>query len=404
VSFNRRQFLRSGLGLGAGAVLAGWLPRRSLAAVGLPSDGLSATFDFVAGGTPLGLCPFLEEDTGSLEKLQGDGLDGRLFHDLSWLSPNALVTPNSKFFIRTRTPDQLDRSQAWAIELAGLVEKTQTLTLEDLARMPQASTGPVVMECSGNGRQMGFGMLSCASFEGVPLTAIFARMRPTGSGARVLVTGFDEHSKLSANNHSTKGSSWVFSPKDLEHAVLATSMNGEPLTSDHGAPVRLMIPGWYGCTCIKWVNSIRFVEDDILATPQMQEFAGRTHQQGIPHLARDYAPSSIDQAAMPIRVERWRLNKDLVHRIVGVTWGGGKLAATQLGIRCSQNMPSEDPFFPVPDCAPRSGTFGWSLWSALWQPKATGNYALQLVVNDPTVVTRRLATGYYTRVVRIDEV
>ena len=38
-------------------------------------------------------------------------------------------------------------------------------------------------------------------------------------------------------------------------------MNGAPLPRDHGLPVRLLMPGWYGCTCIKWVDEIRFVDE-----------------------------------------------------------------------------------------------------------------------------------------------
>src|SRR5207244_10106429 len=89
------------------------------------------------------------------------------------------------------------------------------------------------------------------------------------------------------------------------NAFLATDMNGQPLTKYHGAPIRLLVPGWYGCTCIKWVNAITFVDDDAEPTSHMQEFAARTHQQGTPKLARRYRPAIIEQAAMPIRVEKW---------------------------------------------------------------------------------------------------
>ena len=65
-------------------------------------------------------------------------------------------------------------------------------------------------------------------------------------------------------------------------------MNGKPLTKDHGAPIRLIVPGWYGCACIKWVNEITLVDDGAEATSQMQEFAGSTQEVGVPKLVRDY--------------------------------------------------------------------------------------------------------------------
>ena len=136
---------------------------------------------------------------------------------------------------------------------------------------------------------------------------------------------------------SVPGASWIFSRDDLQRALLALRMNGAPLPRDHGFPVRLIVPGWYGCACIKWVNRIELVPDDAPATSQMREFASRTHQPfdasrragsptaagpGPPQaLARDYLPAVIDTAAMPVRVEKWVASGHVFYRIVGITWG-----------------------------------------------------------------------------------
>ena len=103
-------------------------------------------------------------------------------------------------------------------------------------------------------------------------------------------------------------------------------MNGEPLPLDHGAPVRLVVPGWYGCSWIKWVDELRLATPDAAATTQMREFAGRTHQDGVPELARDYEAPAIDLAATPIRVERRRVDGGIEYRIVGIAWGGTEAA------------------------------------------------------------------------------
>ena len=65
-----------------------------------------------------------------------------------------------------------------------------------------------------------------------------------------------------------------------------------------------------------------FVNDDEPATSQMSEFAARTMQNGNPPLARDFIPAFIDQAAMPVRVEKWSLGGQVVYRVVGLIWGG----------------------------------------------------------------------------------
>src|SRR6185369_9127809 len=128
---------------------------------------------------------------------------------------------------------------------------------------------------------------------------------------RVLVSDFDEYAAPYDPAHSTPGASWIFSFEQLATAFLATRMNGEALPEDHGAPVRLFVPGWYGCACIKWVNAIALVDDTAEATSQMQEYASRTGQTGVPALAKDYLPGVIDQAAMPVRVEQWRVEGKL---------------------------------------------------------------------------------------------
>ena len=70
-------------------------------------------------------------------------------------------------------------------------------------------------------------------------------------------------------------------------AFLAVRMNGAPLTADHGAPVRLVVPSWYGCSWIKWVDRLSLVGADAPTPTHMVEFLTRTQQSGITKLARD---------------------------------------------------------------------------------------------------------------------
>src|SRR4029453_17551387 len=120
------------------------------------------------------------------------------------------------------------------------------------------------------------------------------------------------------------GGSWIFALDELREAFLATGMNGVPLPADHGAPVRLVVPGWYGCVCIKWVNAIEFVDDRVPPTGQMIEFAARTHQRGVPSRAIDFHAAAIDQAAFPVRVEHWSTGSRSAYRVIGILWGGEK--------------------------------------------------------------------------------
>jgi DMSO/TMAO reductase YedYZ molybdopterin-dependent catalytic subunit len=194
---------------------------------------------------------------------------------------------------------------------------------------------------------------------------------------------------------------WIFSRDDLERsgAFLATAMNGVDLPRDHGAPVRLVVPGWYGCACIKWVTRIELVADTAAATPHMRTFARRTHQTGLPILARDFTAAVIDQAAMPVRVEKWRVGSRLVYRIVGIIWGGTK-PTNALQIRVHH----DEPFVPVSDCPVPTTNTTWSIWSHAWRPGAPQRYEIVLKVSDPAIRTRRLDLYFYAREVIIDEV
>jgi len=213
-----------------------------------------------------------------------------------------------------------------------------------------------------------------------------------------LITGFDHYATKSTT--SVPGAGWVFSIDELKaaEAFLATEMNGKPLTADHGAPVRLVVPGWYACTCVKWVTTVTFVDDAAEATSQMQEYAARTHQSGLPALARDFQPATIDPAAMPIRVEKWLVEGKIKYRVVGIAWGGTSPIKT-LMIRFN---PEED-YVPV-DNFTQTKNDPWTLWTHAWSPKEPGTYSIRLAVRDPSVRTRRLDSGYYVRSVEISEV
>jgi hypothetical protein len=255
-----------------------------------------------------------------------------------------------------------------------------------------------VMECAGNVRLTRFGLISAGDWAGVRLTDILKGMKPNSAGTRVLISGFDRYSRESKT--SVPGASWVFSLEEIKtaRAFLATELNGQPLTRDHGAPVRLCVPGWYGCCCIKWVNEIAFVREDAEATSQMQEYAARTLQKGVPQLAGDYMPAVMEQAAMPVRVEKWSVADRIAYRIVGIAWGGSVPVKT-LQIRFNP----EEEYVPV-DHFSQTQNDPWTVWTHAWFPKEPGTYTIRLAVKEPVVQARKLDSGYYARTVEITEI
>ncbi|PYU49140.1 MAG: hypothetical protein DMG48_17900 [Acidobacteria bacterium] len=386
---DRREFLGASL-LGSGALLLGL---DKLSAFAKPQNEPDNPF---RGGKQLEILEFTGESQAPLDTMIGAGLDARQFSDLSRLSPEQLVTPIEKFYTRTCASELLDGGKPWTIKVGGLVQEPVNLTVEDLGKSAKPM-GMHLMECSGNTRATRFGLLSVADWIGVPISDLLATQIKPRTG-RVMVSGFDEYPMKSAT--SIPGADWVFTVEQLKasKAFLATEMNGQPLSKDHGAPVRLIMPGWYGCTSIKWVNAITFVNENFLATSQMQEFAARTHQQGIPKLARDYRPAIIDQAAMPIRVEKWFVDGRIKYRVVGILWGGSHLVKA-LEIRFN---PEED-HVRVSHFSQTTND-PWSFWEHAWTPKTLGSYMIRLRVADPLVETKRLDSGHYVRSVEVTEI
>lgn len=316
----------------------------------------------------------------------GTGLDARRFTDLSRLQPDRLITPTPEMFLRTAAPPTLDAALAeWPLPLD---------PLRDAAR----PMGAHLIECSGNTNPDNFGLMSVVEFDGVPLDD-YLHSRAGGSTATaVCVSGLD-HEEPSRS--SRPGASWVFSRDQIKStgAFLAVRMNDAPLPKDHGAPVRLVVPGWYGCSWIKWVNDIRVVTSDEPVTAQMVEFSLRTHQRDVPRRALDYEPPAIDLAATPIRVEKRRIDGRLEYRVVGIVWGGSQ-PVDRLMIRFRPG----DPPVPFSLCpAPRS-TQTWSLWEYRWRPTEPGVYSIALTAADPDIRTRRLDVSFYVRRVIIDDV
>lgn len=327
----------------------------------------------------------------------GAELDGRLFTDLSSLTTESGATPTRNFYIRTRASTLLDASKPWSIQFTGLVEKPVTILADQLRKMARPM-GRHLMECAGNYRGVHFGMISVADWHGVLLQDVLEIAKPSSQGNRVMVSGFDQYASKSQT--SVPGASWIFTLEQLktQGAFLATEMNGQPLTADHGFPVRLVIPGWYGCACIKWVNEIAFVDENARATSQMQEYAARTMQSGVPRFAKEYQPAAIDCAAMPIRVEKWLVNGKTEFRVVGIQWGNARGVE---GLEIQFNP--EEKYFPVENFVMSNNSW-WNLWRHAWIPQNPGTYLIRLRTKGTSVTARRLESGYYVRSIEILEI
>ncbi len=148
------------------------------------------------------------------------------------------------------------------------------------------------------------------------------------------------------------------------------------------------------------MNEIKFVDDNQPATLQMHEFASRTFQPlhldeanprppGLgPDKARDYRPATIDQVALPVRVEAWRLDGKLAYRVVGITWGGPRRTDKLLIRFVHGNAPR---YGPVQFCQSKTSNPEYGIWCHRWQPKRRGGYWIEMRLGDHTIRSRKMS-------------
>jgi len=177
------------------------------------------------------------------------------------------TTPNSKFYIRNNgnPPEMPANPDAWKLTIDGEVNKPLEITLGDLKKKYRAQTLRMVLECGGNGRsffspptsgnQWTNGGAGCAEWTGVSLADVLRTAGVKPSGIYTANYGADVH--LSGDPKRLTLSRGVRIAKAMEpQSLLVWAMNGKPLESVHGAPLRLVIPGWAGSASHKWLTKI----------------------------------------------------------------------------------------------------------------------------------------------------
>ena len=390
----RREILKASLTAG-GVALAGFheMP--------LPAFCEDVKRDGFQGGKYLGRIEFLGEGHIPMDTPMGDGPEGRLYTNLSAITPENPITPTEKFYVRTAGSDLLDDRKPGVIKVGGLVSHPAEVSMTELRKISRPG-GLHLMECSGNVRLAHFGMLGVADWTGALVSDLLASVKIEKGASHISISGFNRYPDDSST--PTPGKSWIFTLDELSssRAFFATEMNGASLTRDHGAPVRLFVPGWYGCACIKWVDEVKLLGENTATTSQMREYAGRTMQQGVPELVKDYRPAIIEQAAMPIRIEKWLVGRRIKYRVTGIAWGGSR-PISGLEIRFGSVPNSSEDFAPVDDFS-QPANDPWSFWTHAWTPTKPGTYFIQLRVKDRTIRARRLDAGYYVRSAEITEI
>jgi sulfane dehydrogenase subunit SoxC len=177
---------------------------------------------------------------------------------------------------------QVEPSQ-WELRVDGHVERPLQLGLDDLRSRP-AQTLAVTLECAGNGRAFLSPRsisqpwlteaVGTAEWTGTPLAPLLREAGLAPDGTEVVFTGLDRGVQGGVEHPYER--SLALDDALHDEVLLAYAVNGEPLPPQHGYPLRLIVPGWYGMTQVKWLRAITVVGDTFRGW--QQEVAYRLRQ------------------------------------------------------------------------------------------------------------------------------
>ena len=170
------------------------------------------------------------------------------------------ITPAGLHYLLVHYDVPIVDPTAWRLEIGGAVERPLTLTLDDLRARPAIEL-TVTMECAGNGRALLpdprpqsqpwlAEAIGTGAWTGTPLAPILAEAGLDDDAVEVVFSGLDQG--VEGGEIQQYERSLPVEEALREDVLLAYGMNGGPLLAQHGFPLRLVVPGWYGMTHVKW--------------------------------------------------------------------------------------------------------------------------------------------------------
>jgi len=312
-----------------------------------------------------------------------DGMILRSYRFVDLESPvdyfNTWLTPVPHFFVRNHMhePSELEAGD-WRLSIGGEVEKPLTLALAELSRF-ESHAVVNTLECAGNGRslqrpqvpgiQWGKGAVSTARFTGPRLRDVLQRAGVKSTGKHVMFRGLDEvPGKVPPFIRSIPIEKAIDSD-----TLIATHMNGLPLTKHHGFPARALVPGWIGAASCKWLTEIKVLESEFVGNFMSPgyRFPNQPGQPGEAVKPEDTHPltalSVKSVIAGPLDGATVKSGKVSVH---GAAWAGeADIAKVEIS---TDGGTSWNPATLGHD----QSHYAWRLWSFNWKAAKSGDYAI----------------------------
>jgi DMSO/TMAO reductase YedYZ molybdopterin-dependent catalytic subunit len=257
------------------------------------------------------------------------------------------------------------------------------LSLEDLRGLGASTTTSVVstMECAGNGRTalapLAAGepwqtnAVATARWTGVPLRVVLERAGLRPSTREILAAGVDRGQPDDAPAALAYERGLPLDKALDGDTLLAWEMNGAPLTREHGAPLRLVVPDWYGMASVKWLTRLEARAEPFEGYYQAQRYV------------YDLADASAVVPVSTMRVKALIVSPaEGAHvglepiTLRGRAWSGeAPIARVEVSTRGGDSW-EEARLLGAPSA------HAWTAWEFTWRPSAPGRHALRVRATD----------------------
>jgi DMSO/TMAO reductase YedYZ molybdopterin-dependent catalytic subunit len=277
------------------------------------------------------------------------------------------ITPTGLHYLLIHFDIPAVDASSWRLRLDGLVDRPLELTLDELRTRPRR-TVPVTLECAGNGRARLqprplsnpwlLEAIGTAEWTGTPLGPLLDEAGLRREAIELVFTGQDRG--VQGGQVQDYQRSLSIAEARRPEVLLVHEMNGQPLQPQHGFPVRLLVPGWYGMTSVKWLTRIEAVAEPFEGYQQARTYRFKTDADdpGIP-VTRIRVRALMSPPGIPDFFTRRRLVDAGRVTVRGRAWGGvGPIRRVEVGVDGAWSEATLDP--PIGEWAWRGWSFEWS--------------------------------------------
>jgi sulfane dehydrogenase subunit SoxC len=272
----------------------------------------------------------------------------------------------------------------WRLEVRGLVRNAISLSLSELRERPAVEVVSTI-ECAGNGRALLsrrrasqpwlLEAVGTARWRGVGLRALLDEAGLADGAVEIVFTGLDRGIEGEVEQSYQRALPLEEALRD--DVLLAYEMNGQPLLPQHGFPLRLVVPGWYGMTSVKWLHEIDVVGEPFAGYQHARAYRRWQHEDDEGEPITRIQPRALmvppGIPGFPVRERKIPLGPCLLE---GRAWSGFAPiervdVSTDGGETWAQAELEEAP-----------SAYAWRRWTYEWRPQEPGGYTLTCRATD----------------------